>query len=107
MGTICEPAGNLLPGGLKDVTAPVQLWIAERDELAPDSASVRTLLPPSAESHVIPLAGHFAFLAPCNDILATHAPEICDDPPGFDRRAFLAELHARVIAFFKRSLSKD
>jgi hypothetical protein len=44
---------------------------------------------------------HFSFLAPC---LATAAPEICRDAPGFDRTAFHASFNRAVVEFFSRRL---
>ncbi|PKU21804.1 alpha/beta hydrolase family protein [Telmatospirillum siberiense] len=97
-------AAAFTPDGLASVRVPVQLWIAERDEVAPDAEQVAHLLPGPVEVHRIEGAGHFAFLSPCSDILLARAPEICTDPPGFDRPAFLADLQRRAITFFKRTL---
>jgi predicted dienelactone hydrolase len=56
------------------------------------------------ETHIVPLAGHFAFLAPCSDALARRVPEICRDPPGFDRAAFHQEFNRAVADFFRQRL---
>jgi predicted dienelactone hydrolase len=56
------------------------------------------------EYHVVPKAGHFAFLAPCSQSMATLVPDICKDPPDFDRAAFHREFNATVVAFFKQKL---
>jgi hypothetical protein len=54
---------------------------------------------------VVPLAGHFAFLAPCSDALAAAAPGACIDALGFDRVAFHEQFNREVVTFFKEHLS--
>lgn len=93
--------------GLRDVHVPVQLWRAENDMILPHpwyAEAVRTALPQTPQYHVVPLAGHFDFLAPCNDTLAARAPEICSSAPGFDRRAFHASFNQAVSQFFRDTL---
>ncbi len=82
---------------------PVQLWVSAEDAVVTDAASARHWLA-RADYHAVPGAGHFPTLAPCGTILATMAPEICSDPPGFDRVAFLAGFQRDVVAFFRRWL---
>jgi predicted dienelactone hydrolase len=55
---------------------------------------------------VVANADHFDFLAPCNDRLAQHAPDICAERPGFDRAAFHAEFNQAVVTFFERTLAR-
>ncbi|MFJ9451753.1 alpha/beta hydrolase family protein [Herbaspirillum sp. NPDC101397] len=96
------------PGGLHDVTMPVQLWRAEDDVILPHPSyaeAVRLALPKPPEYHVVPNAGHFDFLAPCNEALAARVPEICSSAPGFDRRAFHASMNQAVVEFFRRTLN--
>lgn len=91
------------PDGLKRVSVPVQLWRAEADTVLPHprySEAVRVALPDAPQYHVVPQAGHFDFLAPCSDALATLAPEICKSAPGFDRAAFHKIFNAALVAFF-------
>jgi predicted dienelactone hydrolase len=93
--------------GLETVTAPVQLWRAENDKINPNPWNadiVRDALPKSPEDHLVKGAGHFDFLAPCNDALAAVAPEICSDPPDFDRTAFHKEMNQALVGFFKAQL---
>ena len=97
-----------MPDGLRGVTVPVQLWRADADQIlpAPDYAdAVRTALPAPPDFQTVANAGHFDFLAPCNDALARAAPVICQDLPGFDRAAFHQRLNAAVVAFFNRTLT--
>jgi len=93
--------------GLAPVTAPVQLWEAENDRIAPNrwsAENVKANLRSSPEVHVVPSADHFAFIAPCNTALAERVPEICQDPPGFDRTAFHRDFNAAVVGFFQKQL---
>jgi predicted dienelactone hydrolase len=94
-------------GGLSALKAPVQLWRAAEDRIAVDQGSmaiIRRELPTPPDEHVVPLAGHFAFLAPCSDALAAAAPVICTDAPGFDRAAFHREFNETLIGFFRARL---
>ena len=94
--------------GLADVTAPTQLWRAEKDWIAPNEWNgdfVKASLPKLPDDHPVPGAGHFAFLAPCSDALAAIAHDIRQDAAGFDRAAFHKELNQALIDFFKAKLS--
>jgi predicted dienelactone hydrolase len=93
---------------LAGVTVPVQLWRAEKDWITPNEWNanfVKAALPKPPEDHLVPSAGHFAFLAPCSDALAKIAQDICQDAAGFDRAAFHKELNQTLIDFFKAKLS--
>ena len=95
------------PDGLKNVKVPVQLWRAENDVVVPHpryAEAVRLALPEAPEYHVVPNAGHFDFLAPCSDTLASMAPVICTRSPGFDRAAFHVGFNSAVVKFFKNTL---
>jgi predicted dienelactone hydrolase len=92
------------PNGLSMVKVPVQLWVGQYDDYVPNASLVRTLLPTPPDYHFIPNGGHFAYLTPCNEVLARSAPEICVDPKGFDRAAFLSGFHQSVIAFYREQL---
>jgi len=94
------------PGGLAGVTIPVQVWSADQDTITPpkwDADLLRTALP-AIEFHAVPGASHLAFLAPCNDALAHAAPDVCYDPPGFDRAAFHRDFNRAVVEFFRTRL---
>jgi predicted dienelactone hydrolase len=94
--------------GLAAVIEPIQLWRAENDRITPNKWSadiVKAALPKPPDDHLVPLAGHFAFLAPCSEALAKIAPEICQDDPGFDRVAFHQQLNQALADFFKSKLA--
>jgi len=92
---------------LAAVTVPIQLWRGDSDEILPHpnyAQAVYDRLSVKPEYHVVPNAGHFAFLAPCTPALAAMVPEICRDPEHFDRTAFHREFNPAVVAFFKAKL---
>ena len=95
--------------GLAAVRAPVQLWGGAEDRHQPPpwfEDAVRGGLPRAPEFHRVAGAGHYDFLPPCGDALARINPEICRDPPGFDRAAFHARFNADITRFFLQALSK-
>jgi predicted dienelactone hydrolase len=88
---------------------PVQLWNTQHggDGVAPeDVAAVDKSLPAPHEYHLVPNAGHFVFLTPCPPDIAQQRPQLCTDPPGFDRVAFHKQFNAEVLAFFRANLLK-
>ena len=108
---IAAPAAGFLfgAGDLRQVSIPVQLWRAGNDTQAPDqwnSGIIRKELPRRREDQLVPGADHFAFLAPCSNALAAAAPEICQDPPGFDRAAFHRAFNKAVVRFFREELKE-
>jgi predicted dienelactone hydrolase len=90
--------------GLETVTTPIRLWRGEDDKFSPNAWNgdlVESALPQPPEDHLVPKAGHFDFLAPCNETVAKIAPEICTSEPGFDRAAFHQDMNKAIVAFFK------
>jgi predicted dienelactone hydrolase len=91
---------------LAAVKVPVQLWASEYggDGVSPESvAAVDRSLPARHEFHMVPNAGHFAFMI-CPPALAKNRPELCTDSPGFDRVAFHKRFNADVLRFFQTHL---
>lgn len=94
--------------GLAGVRVPVQLWRAGADQILPHpdyAEAVRRALPRAPQMHVVKHAGHFAFLAPCNEAMMRQAPDVCRDDPRFDRARFHAAFNAAVVKFFRQSLA--
>ncbi|MES2898335.1 MAG: dienelactone hydrolase [Pseudomonadota bacterium] len=92
---------------LAAVRIPVQLWHADADTSVPyetNARRVREGLGARGEFHLVPNAGHFAFLAPC---ALAGPPLLCADKPEFDRKSFHAYMNSRVIAFFKMTLPES
>ena len=110
VGVIAAPAlgHTSTKAGLAAVTQPIQLWRAERDQVAPNQWNadvVKAVLPNPPDDHPVSLAGHFAFLAPCSEALAKIAPYICQDDTGFDRAAFHQQFNQALVDFFKAKLA--
>ncbi len=96
------------PDSFGAIGIPVQRWASELggDGVLPHSADiVDQTLPSKHEYHVVPNAGHFAFLAPCPPALAKEVPQICVDASGFDRVAFHKQFNADVLAFLRTHLT--
>ena len=96
------------PDGLKNVKVPVQLWRAENDVIVPHpryAEAVRLALSEAPDYHVVANAGHFDFLAPCSDALASMASAICTSSAGFDRAAFHVAFDSEVVKFFEKTLA--
>jgi predicted dienelactone hydrolase len=105
---IVDPLSAFDAAGLRPVTVPVQLWASALggDGVAPDAVeAVHRNLPTPPEWHTVPNSAHFAFIAPCTPAMAQAIPDICRDPPGFDRAAFHEKFNAQVLAFFRRHLT--
>jgi predicted dienelactone hydrolase len=99
---------TFLPHGLEQVTIPLQLWRAADDTVLPypDYAdAARRALPKPPEYHVVPNAGHYDFLAPCDSAMAAELPEICTSAPNFHRSTFHERFDEAVVAFFRKALS--
>jgi predicted dienelactone hydrolase len=112
---IADPAFGPLfgPDGLKDVKIPIQLWASALSgedrtggEVTLDYVSTMMRdLPVKPDYHLVPNAGHYAFLPPCTPELAQKRPNICTDRTGFDRGAFHTELNGAALAFFREHLA--
>jgi predicted dienelactone hydrolase len=113
---IADPAFGPLfdPDGLKDVKIPIQLWASALSgedrtggEVTLDYVStIARDLPIKPDFHLVPNAGHYAFLPPCSPELTQKRPNICTDRTGFGRGAFHAEFNAAALAFFREHFGK-
>ena len=96
------------PQGLEAVRVPIQIWSGEKDPITPGwHAEIvkRGVAPGTSVDHrLVPNAGHFSFLAPFPDALTRPDFAPSQDPPGFDRPRFHAELNTEVTAFLQRWL---
>ena len=94
--------------GLENVRIPIQLWRAADDQHQPNpwyEEPVRLALPRPPEYHVIAGASHYDFLPPCNSHQAAVVPQMCADPPDFDRAGFHERFNSEVTRFFRTNLS--
>lgn len=88
--------------------APIQMWASQEggQGVTPEMVSaVARDLPVKPEFHLVPNSTHLSFVFPCTAALAKAAPEVCTDPPGFDREAFHKDFDAQVLAFFRKTLA--
>ena len=93
--------------GLKDVKIPVELWRSALggDGVVPEAViALERRFSARPDYHVTENSGHFAFLAPCSPGQAKASPQLCVDPPGFDRTAFHKEFDAEVLDFLRKHL---
>lgn len=93
----------LAEDSLRNVTAPILLLEAEKDEHTPSEHGLIVLHRVADQSkvrhRVIENAGHFSFLSPFPAARTNPAFPPSQDPPGFDRLRFHKELNTEVLAF--------
>ena len=96
----------MMPGALAEVTVPVLVRTAERDDVTAPAFIDHVLrgLPASTrlDSRCIAGAGHFAFFYPVPPALAR--TPVGHDPSGFDRAAIQPALYADIEAFLRRAV---
>jgi predicted dienelactone hydrolase len=113
---IADPPGPgiwFTPDSFAAIKVPVQLWASETGgrglphiAVTPESvAAINRNLVTKHEYHVVPGAGHFAFLLCGPSIKAV--PEFCTDAPGFDRVAFHKQFNADVLGYFRTQLGSS
>jgi predicted dienelactone hydrolase len=85
---------------LAAVTAPVLLFRPERSALSGEvnALALPAALPSPPELHTVP-GGHFVFADACTAVQWAALAEICDDPPGVDRKAVQAEIETEIAKF--------
>jgi predicted dienelactone hydrolase len=94
--------------GLADVRIPVHIDDPAEDKMLvrPFAAErIRDLLPEPPEYARVAGAGHYVYLAPCPEPVREKTPQLCTDPPGFDRAGFHLELATEMADFFRRTLA--
>lgn len=104
------PVGALFgPGAFAGAGARAQIHRLGRDRVLRrpwHADNIVRLMGGRARPVVHPEAHHFAFIAPFPAALADEVGEPARDPPGFDRRAFLARIDRRIVAFLGAALPK-
>ena len=92
---------------LARVTLPVMLIRAGADQVLRypyHAENVHNLLQTSHRYEVVDGLHHYAFLTPFPRSIASEVGEPALDPDGFDRTAFLAEINAEIVEFFREHL---
>jgi predicted dienelactone hydrolase len=98
----------MVEGSLQHVHVPILLIVGAQDAHTPPEHAqlVPHGVPNSGQVtwRVIDNAGHFSFLSPFPPDRVSPAFPPSQDPPGFDRQHFHAELYPEVVAFLSRFL---
>jgi predicted dienelactone hydrolase len=109
---LAAPALGFLfaPEGLAQVppTTAVRLWRAGADTVLREphhAEAIALLLPGRPVPTVVPEAGHWVFMPPCDAERRVALPYLCADPPGLDRAVFLNDFAADAVAFFQAALA--
>ena len=96
------------PESLAGIQVPVDLYEAQSDRFLVPRFHAEWVAAncPRAQLHRVPNAWHFAFMDTPSQPLATPDGDIRDDPPGFDRAAFLTRLGQELGDFFDKALQE-
>jgi predicted dienelactone hydrolase len=95
-------------GALSAVQVPILMVASYHDLQAPYFYLCQLVLdgvpdPRQVDYRLVEQAGHYSFLSPWPDTLKSPAIPPSQDPPGFDRRAFLAQLYVDISKFLQRT----
>jgi predicted dienelactone hydrolase len=88
---------------LAEVKIPIKMYSAEKDRELDERFNIKhfaRVLPKRPELEVVKDAGHFVFMAPCNDSLKKAVPYICIDAPSVDRAEIHQNMNKEIIQFF-------
>ncbi|PWB35074.1 dienelactone hydrolase [Pseudomonas sp. SDI] len=94
---------------LADVQVPTLIYSGDRDQLLAIDKNAEALarkLPISPDYKRLAGAGHFVFMAPCDDEQRARMAALCNDPDGVDRAGIHLSLQAEATRFFNRALGK-
>jgi predicted dienelactone hydrolase len=92
---------------LADVHVPVLLYSGDGDELLAIDKNAEALarkLPEVSDFKLFAGAGHFVFMAPCDDEQRATQPGLCTDAIGVSREAIHRDLSTEAVRFFATAL---
>jgi predicted dienelactone hydrolase len=93
---------------LATVKAPIQLWSSAAGGMGVTPGDVEAIaqgLPARPEFHRVPNSTHMSFIFPCTRaFVKTNPPQVCTDPPSFDRTEFHRNFNADMLEFFRKNL---
>ena len=92
---------------LADVHVPVLLYSGDGDKLVAfdkNAAALARKLPIAPDFKLLAGAGHFVFMAPCNEEQIVAMPALCTDADGVDREGIHRDMISEAGRFFTRSL---
>ncbi|MNG24103.1 hypothetical protein D3C84_1087910 [compost metagenome] len=69
-----------------------------------NAAALARKLPIAPDFKLLAGAGHFVFMAPCNDEQIVNTPGLCTDADGVDREVIHRDMISEAGRFFTRAL---
>lgn len=92
--------------GLAAVRLPLSVVAGGADEIIPAERNARRIANavPNSRLMLLPGVGHYAFLAECTARGREVLPQLCQDPPGVDRRAVHERVAAMAVEWFREQL---
>jgi predicted dienelactone hydrolase len=95
-------------GALLHVHAPILMIASYHDAMAPYFVMCPIVQegvadPSAVDCRLVEDANHYSFLSPWPEAMRTPAIPPSQDPPGFDRRAFLDGLYPQIASFLVRA----
>jgi len=94
---------------LADVHVPVLLYSGDGDKLVAfdkNAAALARKLPTAPDFKLLAGAGHFVFMAPCNEEQIRAMPALCTDADGVDREDIHRNLISEAGRFFSHALGR-
>ncbi|RWU18864.1 dienelactone hydrolase [Pseudomonas alkylphenolica] len=92
---------------LAHVKVPALIYSGDNDQLLAIDKNAQALarkLPVAPNYRLLAGAGHFVFMAPCDDEQREHMAALCNDPEGVDREGIHLSLQSEAAHFFNRTL---
>lgn len=95
---------------LADVHVPVLLYSGDGDKLVAfdkNAAALARKLPIAPDFKLLAGAGHFVFMAPCDESQLAAMPAMCTDADGVDRESIHRDLISEAGRFFNHTLGQS
>jgi predicted dienelactone hydrolase len=95
---------------LADVHVPVLLYSGDGDKLVAVDKNAEALarkLPEPPDFKLLAGAGHFVFMAPCDESQLAAMPAMCTDADGVDRESIHRDLISEAGRFFNHTLGQS
>jgi predicted dienelactone hydrolase len=92
---------------LAGVQVPALIYSGDHDQLLAlehNADALARKLPVTPDYRLLSGAGHFVFMAPCDDEQHMRMPALCKDADGVDRRYIHRSLRSETSAFFSQAL---
>ncbi|KJK17133.1 dienelactone hydrolase [Pseudomonas sp. BIGb0427] len=93
---------------LAEVKVPALIYSGDKDQLLAIDKNAQALarkLPVTPNYKLLAGAGHFVFMAPCDDEQRQKMAALCNDPDGVDREDIHLTLQAEAARFFNHTLA--